>query len=129
MLAPLLTVAFVIGSVLAWRAALRDGQRQRRSVRAQGVVTQVEWNAEQQVFPTVRFVTADGQPVQARPASSSNVARFVVGQQVSLRYDPEQPDWILLDGLPGAGCAGLAAAIVLSVGALVLALVTVALLL
>lgn len=128
-LAPVLAVGFLVGSAAAWHAARRDRQRERRAVRAHGVVTDVDYSSEQQVFPTVRFVTADGQPVQARPASSSNAARFVVGQQVGLRYDPQRPDWILLDSLPGAGCVGVAAAVLLSLGAVVLTLVSLALLL
>lgn len=118
-LAPALAVGFVIGCVAAWRAALRDRARERRALRTDGIVTQVEYNSEHQVFPTVRFSTAPGW-VEAKPASSVNAPLFQVGQRVGLRYDPQDPSWILVDGLPGAGCVGLAVAVALTIGAVVL---------
>lgn len=119
-LAPALAVGFVIGCVAAWRAALRDRARERRALRTDGIVTQVEYNSEHQVFPTVRFSTAPGRWVEAKPASSVNAPLFQVGQRVGLRYDPQDPSWILVDGLPGAGCVGLAVAVALTIGAVVL---------
>jgi hypothetical protein len=128
-LAPVLTVGLAVGAVLAWRQAAGDGTRHRRAQPAYGVVTDVQYNTSLQVFPLVRFATASGQVVQARPASSSNARRFVVGQQVALRYDPQDPSWIVLEGLPSASGTGRAAAVLLGIGASVLALVTVSLLL
>jgi hypothetical protein len=128
-LAPVLAVGFLVGSVFAWRGAMRDREHERRAVRAQGVVTQVEYSSEQQVFPTVRFQAADGQLLEAKPASSVNASLFAVGQPVGLRYDPQQPSWIAVDGLPSSGCVGVAAAVLLSLGTIALAVLTLALIL
>lgn len=127
-LAPVLAVVFVIGCVAAWRAAVRDVGRERRVLRTGGVVTQVEYSSEHQVFPTVRFRTADGQVAEAKPASSINAPLFQVGQHVGLRYDPQDPQWILVDGLPGAGCVGVVVAVALTVGAIALTAVAAVLL-
>jgi hypothetical protein len=105
-LPPLLAVGFVAGGVLAYRQALAAARRLGRSARAQGVVLDVEYNASRQVFPTVRFSTADGRTVQAKPQSSASGVRFQVGQQVGLRYDPDDPRWIMVDGLPTMAVGG-----------------------
>lgn len=127
-LAPLLAAAFCAGCVAAWRAALRDRARERRAVRAHGDVVDIEYSSEHQVLPTVRFHTADGQVVEAKPASSVNAPLFRVGQAVRLRYDPQNPGWILVDGLPGAGCVGVTVAVMMTVGAIVLTAVAAVLL-
>jgi hypothetical protein len=124
-LPPVLTVAFAIGGVLAYRQSRDTSRRLRRSVRAQGVVTEVDYNSSLQVFPTVRFAAADGSTVLAKPQSSSNVARFQVGQPVGLRYDPADPGWIAVDGLPAMAGAGRLVGAALLVAAVVLAAVTV----
>jgi len=124
-LPPVLTVAFAVAAVLSVRSARAAQARLRRAVPAQGVVTQVEWNASQQVFPTVCFTTADQREVHAQPHSSSNAARFAVGQRVQLQYDPHDPAWIAVDGLPSMTSAGWVAGVVLGFVAVVLVAVTV----
>ncbi|MGN6301111.1 MAG: DUF3592 domain-containing protein [Angustibacter sp.] len=122
-LLPVLTVAFALGGVLALRQGRADRARQRRSRPASGVVTELEYNASLQVFPTVRYTVEDGSVVQAQPQSSSNVARFVVGQQVAVRYDPLDPHWMQIDGLASASATNALAGVVLLVVAVVLAAV------
>ncbi len=124
-LPPVLTVAFAIGGVLAYRRSQDTSRRLRRSVRAQGVVTEVEYNSSLQVFPTVRFTAADGSTVLTKPQSSSNLVRFQVGQPVGLRYDPADPGWITVDGLPTMAGAGRLVGAALVGAAAVLAAVTV----
>ena len=118
---PVLTVGFALGAVLAWRQARGSSERLRRARPARGVVTHVEHNVSLQAFPTVQFSTEDGQAVQAQPQSSSNAVRFVQGQSVGLRYDPVDPQWVVVDGLPSASGTGYAAAVLLAVGAVVIA--------
>ena len=88
---------------------------------ARGVVTHVEYNASLQVFPTVQFTTEDGRTVQAQPQSSTNARRFVEGQSVGLRYDPDEPEWMVVDGLPSASGTTYVAAVALGFGAVVIA--------
>jgi hypothetical protein len=127
-LAPVLAVGFAVAAVLAVRSSRQAGERLRRSVPATGVVAAVDYNMSQQAFPDVAFATADGQQVVARPDSSSNLRGYQVGQQVGLRYDPQQPSWIVLDGQPGAAGASAVAGVVLALGAVLLAAVSVLLL-
>ena len=127
-LAPVLTVGFAVAAVLAVRSSRVAGERTRRAVATSGVVTALDYNMSQQAFPDVAFTTADGRQVVARPDSSSNLRGYQVGQQVGLRYDPEKPSWILLDGQPSPVGVGVVAGIALGLGALVLAAVSVLLL-
>lgn len=120
-LLPLLAVAFAVGGALALRQGRADRVRRRRARSASGVVTELEYNASLQVFPTVRYALDDGSVVQAQPQSSSNVARFVVGQQVAVRYDPLDPRWMQIDGLASASATNALAGVVLLVVAVVLA--------
>ena len=122
-LLPLLVVGAVVAGVLALRQGRADGARQRRARSAPGVVTELEYNSSQQVFPTVRYTVDDGSVVQAQPQSSSNVARFVVGQQVTVRYDPLDPQWMQVEGLASASAVNLVAGVGLLVGAVALAAV------
>jgi hypothetical protein len=124
-LPPVLCLAFAVAAVLALRQSRTASARTRRAVAAQGVVTAVEYNVSQQVLPVVAFTTTDGRAVQAQPSSTSNTRRFSVGQQVGLRYDPADPAWIAVDGLPGASGVDAVAGVVLGLGAVVLAVVTV----
>ncbi|MGN6613086.1 MAG: DUF3592 domain-containing protein [Angustibacter sp.] len=121
-LAPVLCVGAAVAAVLAWRQARTIAARLRRSRWAEGVVTGVEYNASQQVFPTVRFVTDGGRTVSAQPQSSTNARRFAPGQPVRLRYDPDDPQWIVVDGLPSASGTTYVAAVGLGVGAVVMAI-------
>ncbi len=116
-LPPLLAVALVVGSVLAARSALADRARSRRSVRASGTVVSIRRTLEQQWFPLVRFRTAAGQDVEAEPSSTSNLGRFQVGQPVGLRYDPADPTWIQVDGLPSGVAVEWGASAVLALAA------------
>lgn len=118
---PLLTVGSALGAVLAWRQARDSGARLRRARPARGVVTQVEYNASLQVFPTVQFSTEEGRTVRAQPQSSTNARRFVEGQSVGLRYDPEDPTWMVVDGLPSASGITYFASVALGFGAIVIA--------
>lgn len=118
---PLLTAGCTLGAVLAFRQARGSSERLRRARRAQGVVTHVEYNVSLQPFPTVRFSTDEGRAVQAQPQSSSNAVRFSEGQSVGLRYDPDDPQWVVVDGLPSAPGTGYAAAALLSFAAVVIA--------
>jgi hypothetical protein len=120
-LLPVLTVGFALAGVLALRSAAADRARQRRARPAPGVVTELDHNASLQVFPTVRYTVDDGSVVQAQPQSSSNVPRFVVGQQVVVRYDPQDPRWMQIDGLPSASAVTSVAGVGLLLGAAVLA--------
>ncbi len=121
LLFPALTVGFALGAVLALRQARVSTERLRRARPARGVVTHVEHNVSLQAFPTVQFSTDEGRVVQARPQSSSNAVRFDQGQSVGLRYDPDEPEWIVIEGLPSASGTGYAAAVLLAVGAVVIA--------
>jgi hypothetical protein len=85
------------------------------------VVTHVEYNSSLQVFPTVQFSTEEGRTVQAKPQSSTNARRFVEGQSVGVRYDPHDPRWMVVDGLPSAAGTTYAAAVGLGFGAVVIA--------
>ncbi|GMA88171.1 hypothetical protein GCM10025868_34210 [Angustibacter aerolatus] len=68
----------------------------------------------------MRYRTPDGADVVARAHSSSDHARFAVGQPVGLRYDPYDPTWIAVDGLPTGSAATGVAAVVLGVVAVLL---------
>ncbi|GGK89925.1 hypothetical protein Sme01_50330 [Sphaerisporangium melleum] len=48
-------------------------------------------------YPTIRFVTAHGQPVEAEPRVSSNPPVAPVGGAVTVLYDPAAPTRIRLD--------------------------------
>lgn len=124
-LPPLLAVGFAVAGVLAYRQAQDASHRTARAVRTRGEVVEVDYNSSQQVFPTVRFAVADGSVVQARLHSSTNLARFHVGQQVGLRYDPRDPSWIAVDGLPGSAETGRVVGVALLLVAALLAVVTV----
>jgi hypothetical protein len=124
-LPPLLAVGFTVGGVLAYRRAGGAARRLQRSFRAQGVVLAVEYNASRQVFPTVRFSTADGRTTQAKPDSSASGVRFQVGQQVGLRYDPDDPRWMVLDGLPTMTVGGKLVGVGLVLVGVVMAVLTV----
>ena len=120
-LLPVLALAFAVGGVLALRQGRADRVRRRRARPASGVVTELEYNASLQVFPTVRYTVADGTEVEAKPQSSSNIARFVVGQQVGVHYDPLEPRWMQVEGVPSASVTHAVAGIALLVVAVVLA--------
>jgi hypothetical protein len=120
-LLPLLVGGALVAGVLDLRQGRADRTLQRRGRVATGVVTELEYNASLQVFPTVRYTVDDGSVVQAQPQSSSNVARFVVGQQVTVRYDPLDPRWMQIEGLASASAMNVVAGVGLLVGAVVFA--------
>ncbi|MGL5910822.1 MAG: DUF3592 domain-containing protein [Phycicoccus sp.] len=89
-----------LGAMLAGRDARRTARRLRRAVHAEGVVVATDWNSSQQCFPVVEFRTVDGRPTRAKADTATNWTRFTVGQRVGVRYDPAEPTWMTVDGVP-----------------------------
>lgn len=53
--------------------------------------------------PVVRYEVA-GRPFERKATRATVKGRFKVGQECTVRYDPQRPDycWFSIDGLPGA---------------------------
>lgn len=50
--------------------------------------------------PTVQFQTADGRTIEHTPRIATNHANYAVGSTVTVVYDPQQPDRVMI-GTPG----------------------------
>lgn len=60
-------------------------------------------------YPTVQFVTADGQRIEAESRTGTNLPLGRVGQTVSIRYDPTTPQRFSLTSVSRtAGCVAWA---------------------
>jgi hypothetical protein len=122
-----LGVAFVLAGVLALRDARAHRARRARAVPATGVVVSVQSDDNQSQTPVVRYrdasgVEHDAASVGTRPRQQLARGRFARGQQVRLRYDPERPSWVLVDGTGDpAGISRVIGVVALVVGTLVLA--------
>jgi Protein of unknown function (DUF3592) len=81
----------VIWLVLAYRSQRRF---MRKALHATGVVQTVKkerWGRQTNYIPIIRFTTASGATVTARPKTSRN-GGYSVGQTIPVLYDPDQAD-------------------------------------
>jgi uncharacterized protein DUF3592 len=119
-------VVIGVGLLAVGVAMLRRGRGDRQRVAgwvpAQGTVTGVDrdtvspMTADATVtlrYAIVRYVDAHGRPQEGRARTASSRQRPVQGQPVGLRYDPRDPQRVVLDGAPVGsgvvgGCAGIA---------------------
>ena len=119
---PLLGLLLLGGGGLALRAGAADARRRARSVPARGTVGRVDTDAELAPIPTVRYLDASGAERTARAANARLPSRYTVGQTVALRYDPQDPGWVIVGGGPDPATADrIAAGVLISLGLLGLA--------
>ncbi len=122
LLLPVVAVAMLLGGVLALRSAATATRHQARALPARGTVVRVETDANLALVPTVRFTDATGVERTVRSATARKPARYDVGQQVELRYDPQHPGWAVVGpGLPPSTGGRLAGTLLLGLGAVALA--------
>ncbi|MGY4720630.1 DUF3592 domain-containing protein [Naumannella cuiyingiana] len=118
-------VAAVVGAafvLMGWSAMRRARALRRDGVRASGQVVALDvdhdWSMDRGAsvsYPVVEFALRDGRIHRARSDVGSSPAPAREGDQVTVYYDPADPDRFTLDG-PGNAIGPLLAA----VGALVL---------
>ncbi|QGQ18073.1 hypothetical protein GC089_00795 [Cellulomonas sp. JZ18] len=116
--------------LLARRDAVRTRRRLARARTASGEVLAVTEEGGGTV-PTVRYFVG-GERLEGVPRTPRPGARYLVGQPVDVRYDPQEPAWMTVEAVPGdarvprapgARAAAVTAAVLL-VAALLLRLVT-----
>ncbi|GIG29024.1 DUF3592 domain-containing protein [Cellulomonas marina] len=119
-------VLLVVG-LRAVRRASATRARVARARTASGEVVAVD-AAEGRVVPTVRYHVG-GERLEGPPRLPPPGSRYLVGQPVDVRYDPQEPAWMTIEAVQGdarvprprAAVAEVAAAVVLLVVAAVLA--------
>lgn len=92
----ILGVLSVVAAVFAYRAQRRF---LRTAHRATGVVERVDeerWGRRTVYLPVIRFTTADGVTVSARPKSSQG-GGYRVGQTISIAFNPAHPSSYEID--------------------------------
>ncbi len=102
----MLGLALVVAAVVLAVPAARDlrasrGVRERlgRARTASGEVVSVGAR-DGHVLPTVRYHVA-GAALQTTPRTPPPGTRYLVGQPVDVRYDPEEPAWMTVEAVPG----------------------------
>lgn len=93
------SVAFIAGCAYVGTRGLR--RRLARATSTTGTVVEVEpegvdGTADRVEYPTVRFRLADGTELDRRTTVAD--AGHTAGDSVELRYDPENPDWVIIRG-------------------------------
>jgi hypothetical protein len=135
LLTALFAVAFAVGAGFASRESRRTAQWRARAVRARGTVVAHEVDDALAEMAVVDFVTVDGRRVQGterdarRPMTPARSWARRRGEVVTLVYDPQQPERILVDGGGKAAPSWLVAGLlgigsVAALGATVVLLVT-----
>ncbi len=76
------------------------GERWRRAREVTATIVQVDRATEKvKAVPTFAYRTFDGHDIQARSAVNFDGKRelelLVVGSAMRVRYDPQQPDWVV----------------------------------
>lgn len=98
---------------LLFAAAGWYGRRQQQARRQRGRRTEATIVAltpgRRLLRPTVRFVTAEQQAVEAETESGVVPDRYALGQPVAVVYDPAEPSNVDLAGVPPAGTGWLLA--------------------
>ncbi|MFC8191560.1 DUF3592 domain-containing protein [Cellulomonas sp. NPDC057328] len=92
-------VALVARVLWSARSATDARRRLARARTASGEVVAVEAVAGQDV-PTVRYHVA-GARLEASPRTPRPGKRYLVGQPVDVRYDPEEPAWMTVESVQG----------------------------
>lgn len=83
----------------ARREATRTRRRLARARTASGEVLAVGEEGGGTV-PTVRYFVA-GVRLEGTPRTPRPGARYLVGQPVDVRYDPDEPAWMTVEAVPG----------------------------
>jgi drug/metabolite transporter (DMT)-like permease len=112
-LVPVIGVALLVGCLYVVVAHYYLRRRlQRYGVPTTGVVVRLvpdTGDFEAAYYPVVRFHPAGHAPVEARYQLGNTPPAYVVGQVVSLYYDPSQPTRFVLGHESGQGWAWLLA--------------------
>jgi len=104
--AGLMALVFAVGAVISIAIGLKgrsNAQSQRlrlqQCVPATGLVVEFERIPEVGAFPVVEFVDATGERHRTRTRTNRRWTWPQVGDWVSLHFDPEDPDWISVEGM------------------------------
>ncbi len=129
----LLLVAFAGLLLFGTGFAVFGARRYRRSrtwPRVDGTVTHVSMRTgggdlEGTLTPTMQYTTLDGRQLEVRSSAHDNVHVYRVGRGLPVRYDPSDPERMVVDvaGQNGLGQALLGGAMALLSGAVLLAVV------
>ncbi len=92
-------VALVTRVLWSARGATDARRRLARARTASGEVIAVA-DVDGQAVPTVRYHVA-GARLEAIPRTPRPGKRYLVGQPVDVRYDPEEPAWMTVESVQG----------------------------
>ncbi len=97
----LVLAAVAVALPLARAAGDARGARRRlaRARTASGEVVAVE-DVGGRVVPTVRYHVGDERH-ETRPRTPRPASRYLVGQPVDVRYDPQEPAWMTVEAVQG----------------------------
>jgi len=95
----LTALAIALPLLRATRDARRTRRRLERARSASGEVVAVE-DVGGSPVPTVRYHVGDERH-ETRPRTPRPAARYLVGQPVDVRYDPQEPAWMTVEAVQG----------------------------
>lgn len=119
---PLLFVAFgLLFCCVGVRVVLTGRRLRETGVRVPGIVVRNQWSSGNQsggtYHPVMRFTTADGRDLEIRSDVGSNPAHVSEGAQVTVVYDPMNPEKARIDSMMGRG--GAVGVLFVTIGAII----------